>query len=86
MRETARHTPKNIKLTKGGAWMSASTRLLLHMRAALVDHTRAYASQQLYHWRFITEADLMTLVERVLDLLLPPMLDRLSLGSHLVLV
>ena len=85
-RDTARYALRNIKLTKGEAWMSASTRLVLHMRAALVDHTKPYASEELYFWRFITEADLMTLVERALDLFLPPMLDRLSLESYLVLV
>ena len=50
------------------------------------DSTKPYASEELYFWRFITEADLMTLVERALDLFLPPMLDRLSLESYLVLV
>ena len=85
-RDTARYALRNIKLTKGEAWMSASTRLVLHMRAALVDHTKPYASEELYFWRFITEADLMTLVERALDLFLPTMLDRLSLESYLVLV
>ena len=52
----------------------------------MVDHTKPYASEELYFWRFITEADLMTLVERALDLFLPTMLDRLSLESYLVLV
>ena len=47
--------------------MSASTRLVLHMRVALVNHTRPYASEELYFWRFTTEADLMALVERALD-------------------
>ena len=82
--------------------MSASTRIVLHMRAASVDDTRPYASEENYFWRFITEANLMTLLERALDLFteanlmtlleraldlfLPPMLDRLLLESYLVLV
>ena len=56
------------------------------MRAASVDDTRPYASEENYFWRFITEANLMTLLERALDLFLPPMLDRLLLESYLVLV
>ena len=56
------------------------------MRAALVDHTSPYASEEPYFWRYITEADLMTLVERAPDLFLPRMLDRLSLEPYLVLV
>ena len=79
-RDMARHTLRNIGLTHGEAWTTASTRPVLHMRAALVDHTRPYTSEeQQYFWRFISEADLMTLVERALDSFLPPMLDALSL-------
>ena len=85
-RDTARYALKNIKLAKGEAWMSASTKLVLHMRAALVDHTRPYASEEQHFWRFITEADLMTLVDRALNLFLSPVLDRMSLESYVVLV
>lgn len=40
----------------------------------------------MYVWCSMTGMDLTTLVERALDLFLPPMLDRLSLESHLALV
>lgn len=66
--------------------MSASTRFVLPMRAALVDHTIPYASEEQYFWRFISEADTMTLVERAPELILPPMLDSLLLESCVILV
>lgn len=66
MRKTARLDLNSIKLSNGGAWLLASTRLVLHMRAAQVHHPRPYASEGIYFWRFITEADLSAMVERAL--------------------
>lgn len=53
---------------------------------ALVDHARPYASEESYFGHAVTEADLMTLVERALDLFLPLVLDRMSLEFYVVLV
>lgn len=85
-RQTARLALNSTSLSNGEAWLLASTRLVLHMRAARVDHPRPYASEEIYFWRFITETDLSALVERTLGLFLSPMVNRLSLESHLVLV
>lgn len=61
-RQTAVRLLETMKLLPGEAWISASSRLVLHdnVRAASsVDHTKPDLSEDLLQWRLLSMEDLM---------------------------
>ena len=68
----------NMTLGNQEAWGAAAHRVVLYARAAVADFTRPWASEELYFWRLITEADLTNLAERILDIFLGRSKDRVG--------
>lgn len=74
----------NIALEAGEAWASAASRLVLNVRAKLVDPNRPFASEETYFWRLLSSTNLADLIDRTLQLFMPSQQDRLSMESHVL--
>ena len=73
----------HIALEPGEAWASAVSRLVLNVRAKLVDPNRPFASEETF-WRLLSSTDLADLIDRTLQLFMPTQQDRLSMKSHVL--
>lgn len=83
-KQAAKRLLKQITLHQHEAWASASARLILHVRAAEVEHSRPYLSEDQLHWRFMPEDKLIRLLERTRKLFMPAAADFNALESYMV--
>ena len=77
---SARHALDSVVLKPAEAWPTAAARLVLMFRAATADPDMPHASEAVYFWRYISERNLVELLDRIRDMLLPNALDRISIN------